>query len=136
MATEHHTRKVTRSRPAESVHGQEERVVEEVVTTDDASRDIAPASHVGARVVRFIGGAVIGLLTLRLVLALLGANRENPFAAFVFDLSNVFVWPFFGLFAYEPTYGVSQLELGTIVAIIVYALITSGVARLFTITRR
>ena len=88
------------------------------------------------RVVYYIGGALLILLALRFVLALLGANRANPFADLIFSLSLPFVAPFFGLFSYEPVYGQFAFELGTLVAIAVYAALTAGVARLFTLNRR
>jgi hypothetical protein len=88
------------------------------------------------RLVYYIGGALLILLALRFVLALLGANRANPFADFIFSLSTPFVAPFFGLFAYEPVYGQFAFELGTLVAIAVYGAVTAGLARLFTLNRR
>ncbi len=95
-----------------------------------------PSSVLAARVIYYIGGAIILLLALRLVLALLGANRDNPFADFIFGSSYPFAYPFFGLFSYEPAYGVSVLELSTLVAMIVYAIATAGIAKLFTLGRR
>jgi hypothetical protein len=41
-------------------------------------------------------GALEGLLTLRLILKLLAANPNNPFARLVYGLSDMFVWPFIG----------------------------------------
>jgi YggT family protein len=98
--------------------------------------DQAPGSVIGARIVYWIGGAIMSLLAIRLVLSLLGANRGNPFADFIYSLSYPFVSPFFGLFNYEPGYGQSQLELATIVAIIFYAILTIGIAKLFTLGSR
>lgn len=95
-----------------------------------------PGSVLAARIVYYIGGALLALLGLRLLLALLGANRANPFADFVFSVSYPFVAPFFGLFGAEPAYGQSVLELSTIVAMIVYAILTAGIAKLFTLGRR
>lgn len=98
--------------------------------------DQAPGAVIGARMVYWIGGAIISLLAIRFVLALLGANRDVPFADFIFSLSYPFVYPFFGLFNFEPTYGQAQLELGTLVAILFYAILTMGIARLLTLGSR
>ena len=91
---------------------------------------------VARRVIYFIGGFIIALLALRLLLLLLAANQGTPFVDFIYGLSNVFAWPFYGIFSYQPSYGQSVFEVSTVVAIVVYSLITAGLARLFTLTSR
>ncbi len=88
---------------------------------------------VASRVVWYIIGLIIILLVLRMVLLLLGANENNAFVGFVYALSGVFAWPFYGIFSYQPAYGHSVFEVSSLVAIIVYALIGWGLARLFTL---
>lgn len=88
---------------------------------------------VAARVVYWLTGAIIALLALRVALLLLAANPGSVFVNFVYGLSGVFAWPFYGIFGYQPTYGSSTLELSSVVAIIVYALVGVGLARLFTL---
>lgn len=89
---------------------------------------------VARRVIYFIAGFIIALLALRLVLLLLAANQGAPFVNFVYALSGVFAWPFYGIFSYQPSYGQSTFEISTVVAIIVYALIAMGLAKLFSLT--
>lgn len=89
--------------------------------------------NVAARVIYLVGGVIIGLLAIRFLLALLGANPGNAFASFIYDVSYPLAAPFFGLFSFSPSLGRSQFELGTLVAIVVYALVTELVARLVTI---
>lgn len=89
---------------------------------------------VAQRVVYYIGGFIIALLALRLVLQLLGANQGSEFVSFIYGLSGIFVAPFFGIFG-EPTFGQSQFETSTLVAMIVYALVTVGIAKLLALTR-
>lgn len=115
------------------------RTTEEPVTTDRqvvTDRTAAPGSVVAARVVWYITGVIIALLGLRLILQLLGANEGNPFVDLVYGLSGIFAAPFFGMFSYEPSYGVSYFEVSTLVAILIYALIGWGLARLFTLGSR
>jgi hypothetical protein len=81
---------------------------------------------VASRVVWYIVGFIIVLLVLRLVLLLLGANDNNAFVGFVYALSGVFAWPFYGIFSYQPAYGQSVLEVSSLVAIAVYALVGWG----------
>jgi uncharacterized protein YggT (Ycf19 family) len=73
------------------------------------------------------------LLAFRFALVLMGANPANGFANFIYTVSHPFAAPFFGLFGYSLRYGVSRVELSTLVAIAVYALVAFGIARLVTI---
>lgn len=123
----------------------QEQATREVRTTDETvgntnvqretvtERTAAPSSVVAQRVVWYIVGVIVALLALRLVLQLLGANEGNGFVDFIYSLSGVFAAPFFGMFSYEPSYGVSYFEVSTLVAIVIYALIGWGVAKLFTL---
>lgn len=100
------------------------------------TRDATSGGVLAARVVWYITGVIIALLALRLILQLLGANEGNPFVDLVYGLSGIFAAPFFGMFSYEPSYGVSYFEVSTFVAILIYALLGWGIARLFTLNRR
>ena len=86
-----------------------------------------------ARIVYFIAGIITGLLALRFVLALLGANTSNPFANFVYTASHPLVSPFFGLFNYRSQYGVSKFELETLIAIVVYSVVAWLFVRLMSV---
>jgi len=92
--------------------------------------------NIAARLVYLVGGIIIALLALRFLLALLGANPSNAFADFIYTVSHPFAEPFFGLFNYDQTLGSSRFELGTLVAIVVYALVMALLARLVTIGSR
>lgn len=98
------------------------------------ARTAVPGVVVAQRVVYYIGGFIISLLSLRFILQLLGANQSNEFVNFIYGLSGLFVAPFYGIFG-EPTLGQSQFATSTLVAIIVWALITWGIARLLTLGR-
>jgi hypothetical protein len=67
-------------------------------------------------------GIVEGLLAIRFILKLLGANEAAGFANFIYSASGPFVAPFNNLFG-NPGTGGSVLELNTIVAIVVYMLV-------------
>lgn len=119
-----------------NVTREEKTVVERPLEAQPVARDKVSGAVLGQRIVYYVGGAILILLAIRFVLALLGANRANPFADLIFTLSTPFVAPFFGLFSYEPVYGQFAFELGTLVAIAVFAALTAGIAKLFTINRR
>ena len=86
------------------------------------------------RIVYYIGGAIMVLLAMRFVLLLLGASRASGFVNFIYSLSGAFVAPFSGIFK-RPVYGTSTFDSATIVAVIVYAILTVGIAKLLTINK-
>lgn len=100
-------------------------------TVSEASS--APSNVVAQRVVWYVVGFIVALLGLRLILQLLGANQGNAFVDLVYGLSGIFAAPFFGMFSYTPSYGVSYFEVSTLVAILIYSLIGWGIAKLFTL---
>ena len=110
--------------------------VREVVTDDP---DVAePAvTHNGVtmlqRFVYFITSIIVGLLAIRFIFSLLGANRGNAFANFIYSVTQPLVAPFFGLFNYTMRYGVARFEFETLVAIVVYLLIGILINQLLSI---
>ncbi|HEX8349066.1 MAG TPA: YggT family protein [Hymenobacter sp.] len=127
-------------RPNRQVYERQET---EITTNDPTAAPVAPAaaapvsgSNLAARIVRFIAGTIIGLLALRFLLSLLGANRGNTFADIIYGITYPFVSPFFGLFGYDATYGRSRFEFETLVAMLVYALLAMAIARALTIRNR
>lgn len=70
-----------------------------------------------------------GLLGLRVLLKLIGANESNPFATLVYGLSNIFVFPFAGLIG-TPATGGMVLEISSLIAMLVYALLFWAVERI------
>ncbi len=76
-----------------------------------------------------IFGIIEALLVIRLVLRVLGANPAAGFAQFVYGVTAPFLAPFVGLFG-SPQAGGSVLEIHTIVALVVYALVAWLLARL------
>lgn len=108
----------------------------ETVTRQSVSQqDSISGAVLAKRVVYYIGGALMALLALRFALFLLGASRASGFVDFIYALSGIFVAPFNGIFA-EPTYGQARFDSATLVAIVVYALLTVGIAKLFTLGKR
>jgi hypothetical protein len=77
-------------------------------------------------------GVIDGLLLIRLVLKLLGANPHAGFSSWIYSVTGFFLVPFKNLL---PTIGNEQsvLEMSVVVAILVYALLGWAVARFVTI---
>jgi YggT family protein len=62
------------------------------------------------------------LIAMRIGLKLIGANPDNPFAAFVYNVSHIFLFPFEGLVGTPAANGM-VLELSSFIAMVVYALL-------------
>ncbi len=75
------------------------------------------------KVVYLIYGVLAGLLAIRFVFSLLGANRSNAFADFIYTMTGPMVAPFRGLFNIDTTYGVSRFDIESVVAVIVFGLV-------------
>ena len=67
-------------------------------------------------------GILEGLILIRVFLKLIAANPANPFARFIYGLTDLFLWPFFGLTITPSAEGI-VLEIPSLIALIVYALI-------------
>lgn len=84
----------------------------------------------------FFFGVLEVLLAFRLVLKLLGASTASGFVRFIYGLTGVFILPFEGIFRRAVTSGIetaSILEPATLVAIIVYAVVSFGIIYLLRI---
>jgi uncharacterized protein YggT (Ycf19 family) len=81
------------------------------------------------QIVYWVFALIEGLIAIRLVLRALGANPNAGFAQFIYGITTPLVAPFMGLFG-NPSYQNSVLELSSIVALIVYALVAWLLGRL------
>jgi len=109
------------------------KVEEVVVTHEDGSehsqREVrypgARISQVASKISQFIWlvfGILEVLIGIRVVLRLAAANLHNQFAILVNTFTDIFLRPFFGLFG-APAVGGRVLEITSIIAMFVYALI-------------
>jgi hypothetical protein len=88
------------------------------------------------RVVKYVLGILEALLVFRLMLKLFGANPGSGFVSFIYSITQVFLVPFTAIFRNATTEGIEAkavFEPGTIIAMIVYALIAWGVIKLIII---
>jgi len=74
-------------------------------------------------------GLLGGLLGIRFVLGLLGANPAAGFAQLIYGVTGPFIAPFAGLFG-QPRFEGSVFESNSLVAILVYALIAWVLVRI------
>ena len=74
-------------------------------------------------------GALEALIGIRVILMLIGANPGNLFTMLVYQLSDLFLWPFRNIVA-NPAFQNHVLEITSIIAMIVYPLIGWAIVRL------
>jgi YggT family protein len=81
------------------------------------------------QIIWLLFGFLQGLIALRIVLRLIGANPDTAFVQLVYGITSIFLWPFAGITP-DPGYAQYQLEVSSIIAMIVYALLAWGLVRL------
>ena len=69
------------------------------------------------------------LIALRIVLKLIGANQDSPIAALIYGFTSLFLFPFSNLIG-TPVAGGMVLEVTSMIAMLVYALIAWGLERI------
>ena len=104
-------------------HVHEEHVVQNV------NLEYREALYKVSQFIWLLFGGLEALIGIRVLLLLIGANPGNWFAAFVYQLSGVFLWPFQNIVA-NPTFQNYVLEITSLIAMIVYPLIGWAIVRL------
>jgi hypothetical protein len=74
-------------------------------------------------------GILEALIALRIGLKLIGANPESPIVALIYGLTYLFLFPFEGMIA-TPAVGSMVLELSSLFAMLIYALIAWAAERI------
>jgi YggT family protein len=77
-------------------------------------------------------GILEGLLGIRFVLGMLGANPAAGFAQFIYGITAPFIAPFVGLFG-QPRFEGIVFEWNALVAIVVYALLAGVLVKVVTL---
>ena len=106
----------------ESVDGRGS-VREQRVVKDSSVERVGLARKVG-QFIWLMGGLLEAMLGLRFLLKLMAANPGSPFAQFVYDFTDLFLWPFQALTASPSTSQGMVLEIPTLFAMLVYGLAT------------
>jgi len=122
-----------------AVDRREETVVTQqpgYAATEQVTRDVAAERRQTWFMVNRIMWSVVGLLEvllgLRFVLKLIAANPDSGFAAFIYGITGPFIAPF-ALLVGTPTAGGIILEVTTLIAMAVYALVFWGIAHVLQI---
>jgi YggT family protein len=99
------------------------------VVTEDVNAGQRQTLQWVTALIGFLFTVLEGLIGLRVVLKFIDANSQNAFASFIYKLTALFVAPFAGLVG-NPAVGGNVLEITSIVALIVYALLAAVLIRL------
>jgi hypothetical protein len=84
----------------------------------------------------FVSGAIEILLLFRFFFRLIGANPASGFVRFLYSVTQILIMPFEGIFRRQATQGLEVsaiFEPATLVAMVVYAVLTWGVMHLIAI---
>ena len=73
-------------------------------------------------------GILEALIALRIGLKLIGANPDSPIVTLIYGFTYLFLFPFTGLVG-SPTVGAMVLELSSMFAMLIYALIAWAIER-------
>ena len=74
-------------------------------------------------------GVLEGLIALRILLRLIGANPGSPIVALIYAFTHLFLFPFDGLVE-SPAAGNMVLEISSMFAMLIYGLIGWAVERI------
>ncbi len=100
---------------------------------------VASGAWTAANIVYLLFGVLEALLAFRFIFRLLGANPASGFVSFIYNLSEPFVAPFYGIFG-QPTFQGNQttavFDTATLVALLVYGLLAWVIVRLLTAATR
>lgn len=104
---------------------------------DNQGNRQASSSQTIVYIVYFLSGVLEILLAFRFILKLLGASSSSGFVSTIYSISGVFIAPFKGIFRQGTSQGIettSFFDPATLVAILVYALVTWGIVKLIQIS--
>ena len=85
------------------------------------------------QVIYLLFGLLEGLLGIRFVLGILGANPAAGFAQFIYGITGPFIAPFTGLFG-QPSFEGFVLEWNALAAMLVYSLVAWVLVKVLVLT--
>jgi hypothetical protein len=105
-------------------------------STTTETTSVRPAYSLRAeQAVWLITGVVDALIVIRFVFKLLAASSQASFVTFIYNLTQIFVAPFHGIFNTAAN-GNNVFEPESLVAIVIYSLIGWGLASLVRVVTK
>jgi len=105
------------------------RVSETRTTQREPERERRIFTFKATQLVWLLFGILEALIALRIGLKLIGANPDSPVAVFIYGFTSLFLAPFAGLTG-TPAAGGMVLEITSVIAMVVYALIAWALERI------
>ena len=106
----------------------EHRVSAVRTTQKEPERERRIFTFKATQLVWLLFGLLEALIALRIGLKLIGANPESPIAVYLYGFTSLFLLPFEGLTG-TPAAGGMVLEISSVIAMLVYALIAWALER-------
>ena len=106
----------------------ENRVSEVRTSQSEPEREQRIFTFKASQLIWLVFGVLEVLIALRIGLILVGANPGSPVVAFIYGITSLFLIPFVGLIG-SPTIGGLVLEISSMFAMLIYALIAWVVER-------
>jgi hypothetical protein len=104
------------------------RISEVQTTQKEPERERRIFTFKATQLVWLLFGILEAMIALRIGLKLIGANPASPIAVFIYGFTSLFLFPFSGLTG-TPSAGGMVLEISSVIAMVVYALIAWAIER-------
>ena len=105
------------------------RITEVRSVQTEPERELRIFTFKATQIVWLLFGILETLIALRILLKLIAANPASPIAAMIYAITDLFLFPFFGL-TVTPAAGGMVLELPSLFAMLIYALIAWAIERI------
>ncbi len=106
------------------------RISEVQTTQKEPERERRIFTFKATQLVWLLFGILEALIALRIGLKLIGANPASPIAVFIYGFTSLFLFPFTGLTGTPTAGGIMVLEISSVIAMVVYALIAWALERI------
>jgi uncharacterized protein YggT (Ycf19 family) len=113
----------------EEITMTDNRISEVRTTQNEPERERRIFTFKATQLVWLFFGILEALIALRIGLKLIGANAASPIAAFIYGVTSLFLAPFAGLTG-TPSAGGMVLEISSVIALLVYALIAWALVKI------
>lgn len=107
----------------------ERKITEQRVAVDNPGREDRLLAIKATQIVWLLFGILEALIALRIGLKLIAANPNNLVVTVIYGFTELFLWPFQGI-TISPSMGNFVLEIPSVIALLIYALLAWVVERL------
>ena len=106
-----------------------QRMTEVTSSQQEPEREQRIFTFKATQVIWLLFGILEALIALRVGLMLIGANPDSPIVALIYGFTSLFLFPFTGLIG-SPSSGGMVLELSSLFAMLIYALLAWAIERI------